>query len=877
MGAARPVLPAGGRKRRRPTLAVIATAALVALSCTLPFRFNYSTATNGDGGGSGGDGGGDALGLQGLTAALQPWLDEGEEMMHRFAGGDANVVVHRSSFAASMEHALDANATVGLCEDGRPLLAGMPEHICRPMVCLWSARLQRNVDLSFHGLADLPWEAHPKRCPEPAGGQAPLSAGQAPHVSLVLLSGPSGQLAAQSLLELFRTAREAETAELLVVDSTAGDGNRLLERAASRLAHRFGVALRLLPAAPGTPTWAAAAQALAAAAAPYAAVVEAGTFVARGWLYGLLHTMEAQPKAGVVGPLVLQQEHVVLEAGGLVRANGSLTLVGQGEVLPPEYSALREVDFVSHSCFLLRMAAWKAGRAGREADGLSGLYADAAVMLSVAHQGYTTLVQPMSVVFRQAGAQQTAAADEEAARVFQRRWQHLLRPAPCDARPPLRGMWGRGATTSVMWVDDVVPMPDNDSGSVRTMSLLKILVQAGYVVTFQPLLVWRRNYALPLQMLGIRVLPVATPHEWRLTNATGGCLYDGFVVARRTNYAIAKQAIKEMGVCVDAPQIFDTVDLHFMREARELVGAFNITGINTGPDLVEWMDLKAPGLANDGNQNISDLLGRRSQECELIRTSDASFLVMEHYVPDSAPRLHLVTNIHDDVDPRRRTTCQGREGLLFVGNYNHAPNREAVAFLLEEILPRIRKRLPPHLAHLAHAHIVGAGRPNAEMQELLVAHAELATFYGYLPDDELRLLYSRVKVVVAPLLTGAGVKGKVRPSYVLGGRAMEIVYSDADIHRYVNQAMKLGVPVVGTHVALEGMHTRDGVDCLMDDSAEGMAEKVVQLYEDCVLWERLAEGGVANMQAHFSADTARPLVLEAFRKVGLGLPTGCAS
>ena len=49
--------------------------------------------------------------------------------------------------------------------------------------------------------------------------------------------------------------------------------------------------------------------------------------------------------------------------------------------------------------------------------------------------------------------------------------------------------------------------------------------------------------------------------------------------------------------------------------------------------------------------------------------------------------------------------------------------------------------------------------------------------------------------MVAPLLTGAGVKGKV------------------------NQAMKYGVPVVLTRVAAEGMHTHDGVDCLLADSA----------------------------------------------------------
>lgn len=105
-----------------------------------------------------------------------------------------------------------------------------------------------------------------------------------------------------------------------------------------------------------------------------------------------------------------------------------------------------------------------------------------------------------------------------------------------------------------------------------------------------------------------------------------------------------------------------------------------------------------------------------------------------------------------------------------------------------------------------------------------------------------------MQVVIAPLLTGAGVKGKV------------------------NQAMKLGVPVVGTKVALEGMHPQDGVNCMVANSAQGLAKKVVEVFKDCALWERLAEGGLKNMQKHFSIDTARPGVLAAFAKIGLGLP-----
>lgn len=74
-------------------------------------------------------------------------------------------------------------------------------------------------------------------------------------------------------------------------------------------------------------------------------------------------------------------------------------------------------------------------------------------------------------------------------------------------------------------------------------------------MTYQPLLVWRRSYALPLQMQGIRVLGLAKPHQWQVVNKTGGCMYDGFVVARRTNYAIARTVMQERGWCQDMPQV----------------------------------------------------------------------------------------------------------------------------------------------------------------------------------------------------------------------------------------------------------------------------------------------------------------------------------
>ena len=44
--------------------------------------------------------------------------------------------------------------------------------------------------------------------------------------------------------------------------------------------------------------------------------------------------------------------------------------------------------------------------------------------------------------------------------------------------------------------------------------------------------------------------------------------------------------------------------------------------------------------------------------------------------------------------------------------------------------------------------------------------------------------------MASPSTCRLGYPCMVRPSYVLGGRAMEIVYSDADLKRYIQNAVE---------------------------------------------------------------------------------------
>ena len=110
-----------------------------------------------------------------------------------------------------------------------------------------------------------------------------------------------------------------------------------------------------------------------------------------------------------------------------------------------------------------------------------------------------------------------------------------------------------------------------------------------------------------------------------------------------------------------------------------------------------------------------------------------------------------------------------------MGGFQHAPNLDAVRFLVQEISPRIRAARPD--VPLA---IVGADMP-AEIRALERPGVRVM---GHVPD--LDALLSRWRVFVAPIRYGAGVKGKI------------------------THALSLGLPAVTTSLGAEGMGFRHG-------------------------------------------------------------------
>ena len=353
----------------------------------------------------------------------------------------------------------------------------------------------------------------------------------------------------------------------------------------------------------------------------------------------------------------------------------------------------------------------------------------------------------------------------------------------------------------ILVIDTMVPNPARDSGSLRLCMMLQLLHQDGWYVDLLP----DDGRITSADVAGLRTYGIHL-HNGNVMSwlRQHGSMLDAVLLCRlavAAPYLAPSRRLAPHALC-----IFDTVDLHFLREQR----AADVSGSQS---------MRRQSAAS------------RRRELSLIRDSDVSFVVsqveldlLRSELPDS--RVELVSNIHEIHG--RGAPFSKRLDILFVGGFGHPPNEDAVRWFVADILPLLHARDPSMCLHIA-----GDITPEARVslaQPGIKIHGRV---------NDLSELMNHCRVSIAPLRFGAGVKGKV------------------------NMAMSYGLPVVVTPIAAEGMHLSDGHDALIASTATEFAEAVWRVYRNEHLWTRLSDGGIANVRQYFSPEIAR----RALRKV----------
>jgi len=507
------------------------------------------------------------------------------------------------------------------------------------------------------------------------------------------------------------------------------------------------------------------------------------------WLEAFL-SLGLKESVGVVGPKLLSSNRKLQDCGGIVWGDGNAWNYGRlHDSEDPIFNYVRDVDYISGSCLFVKKEIFdKVGGFDRKFD--PAYWEDVDLCFSIRNQGYEILYQPLASLVHYEGLTQGVSTESGIKshqipnqKKFEEKWKSVIETHLNDSAENSFFERNRRSGLNILYIDHYVPEPDKDSGSLRTFRILSTLAHMNNKVTF-----WPENqkhtepYVSELQQKGIEIIYKTNDFGKFLEERKN--LYDIAILARPHISVKFIDVIKEK--IPNCKIIYDTVDLHFLRMSRE--------------------------AALENKEKNSEAEVMRHLEFSMMKKSDVTILTSQseiNFLHDENPSLKIaiVPNIH--TESQDIASFDSRKNMMFLGGYAHKPNIDAVKYLVHDIWPKIKNKLPE-----VKLYIVGSN-PTNEIKQLA---SDDVIVTGYVKD--LTSYYNECRLMLAPLRFGAGVKGKL------------------------TQSLSRGLPIICTTVGAEGINLIDGKNCLISDDSIEFASKVIKAYTNEKLWQDLSQNGI---------------------------------
>ena len=539
------------------------------------------------------------------------------------------------------------------------------------------------------------------------------------------------------------------------------------------------------------------------------------TNVQTGWLQPLLSVFSEDSSAGIVGSKLLYPDGRLQEAGGIIWDDGSGWNYGRlADPELPEFNYQKEVDYVSGCALMIRRSLWS-DLGGFDELFVPAYYEDTDLAFRVRKAGFKVIYAPESRVVHFEGVSNGTEVTEGTKRFqeinrekFFDRWRDIL---AVEHHPNAQNLFvARDRTTSaprVLYVDHYLPQPDQDAGSLATFKYLSLLKSMGCMVYFIGDNFWHypdEPYLTNLQRLGIEVLYGERYRiGWKDWLEEHGSALDYAIVSRPH---IAPKYIDAVRAHSDCKLIYMAHDLAFLRSRRE------------------------SEVAERTNQDAQINNELEVAELDIMRAVDHTWLFSEVEVEEINkldPNISVSSIPIYIFDEPHRTPyeVEKRDSILFVGGFSHAPNVDAILWLVNEVWPLLDETNTPELR------IVGSNAP----EEVTTLHCpeQGVNVLGFLSEVELAREYDRSLLTLAPLRFGAGVKGKVISS------------------------LHMGVPVLTTSVGAEGINVDLSGLIIADLDSRDFSDALRILLRSPDKLCRSSELGKAFIRRYFSNAAAR--------------------
>lgn len=351
--------------------------------------------------------------------------------------------------------------------------------------------------------------------------------------------------------------------------------------------------------------------------------------------------------------------------------------------------------------------------------------------------------------------------------------------------------------SKVLFIGYVWPEPNSSAAGSRMLQLIDFFKSTGSKVTFSSP-AKKGTHVFDLETIGVH------QQEIELNNGSFDTflekleptivVFDRYMMEEQFGWRVAEHA-------PNALRILDTEDLHFLRYERELA-------------------LKGKSKA-DKNALLNSERAKRElaaiYRCDLtlIISEVEMDILKEVFQVDEKLLLYLPFLIK--ISEKKEIPLEDKQDFIFIGNFIHAPNWDAVLALKETVWPLIKKELPK-----AKLHVYGAYA--TEKVYNLNNSAEGFLVHGW-AEDAVEVI-SKAKVMLAPLRFGAGLKGKLV------------------------EAMQCNTPSVTTTIGAEGINGSYNWNGFIYDNPLDFAYAAVSLYTEESKWRQAVKNGhkILNMR-----------------------------
>ena len=355
---------------------------------------------------------------------------------------------------------------------------------------------------------------------------------------------------------------------------------------------------------------------------------------------------------------------------------------------------------------------------------------------------------------------------------------------------------------NILVIGFVWPEPNSSAAGTRMEQLLVLFKQWGWKVTFATPAA-ESDFMIDLAAIGVEKKAIKLNSSSfdifiQELNPTM-VFFDRFLMEEQFGWRVAE-------FCPKALRILDTIDLHCLRLSRQK--AFK------EKRKFEFHDLLTEEISK---REIASIL-----RCDLsIMVSEVEMDLLQNTFKIDSDLLYYLPLFLDPLSKQESDNWlpfEDRKDFIFIGNFVHEPNWNAVQYLNETIWPLIRNEMPE-----VNLLVYGA----YPSQKVLQLHQPKKGFHILGRAENAQDVVSKARVVLAPLRFGAGIKGKLL------------------------EAMQCGTPSVTTSIGAESMNGNLPWNGFITDDPTEFALKAISLYNDKSIWNSAQMNGITIIEIRY--------------------------